>query len=625
MRLQKFLICILITITIRQLSAHHCPLEIGTNLAGPSDWGAEWPFVNIMKYSRQWMTFNLAWVDGGENPWDTRLLDQIPMDENGYPLELPIAVAGAETTQVIRTVWANTATLKEGNYMVLYDGEGIIDIDFDGKMISQSPGRIEFDMKYKDNILGLSIMESRAGNPVRNIRVLLPGTELTYRENPWTEEWLEKLGPFQVLRFMDWGITNDSRLQVWNDRPNVEDYTYTTRGVPYECMINICNLKQADAWVCVPHLADEEYIRKMACLFRDSLNPSLTIYVEYSNEIWNWMFNQTHYCYENGNPDTDWPERIVPFIQNTMDIWTDVFSGQTDRILRVVGVQASWQDVSNRIVFNMRPGSFDAFSPAAYFGFSEAGYDALEQLGSTATAEDVLFWAREAMLTQSCVWIKSQYTSIARKLNIPLVYYEGGQHLTPDPFGSDQPYNQALMDAQTHPDMYHLYQEWLDSLGTFVPEGQTSLFMNFSFISNKSGKYGSWGVLESQFFQHPPYHESAPKYQVLLDNHCEMESGIPPNSTVPSLFRLESVSPNPFNQCIVIQYRLMKKCIIRIQLVDITGRSIATLINTDQPPGKHRVIWNGCGNRQIPLPSGVYICRITAGAFHQNVRVVLLK
>ncbi|MCK4304010.1 MAG: hypothetical protein KAY24_07210 [Candidatus Eisenbacteria sp.] len=63
-------------------------LEIGMNSSGPRDWGSEWPLVNIMKLSRTWITHNAIWISGGENAWDTGLLDQIPCDEHGYPLVL---------------------------------------------------------------------------------------------------------------------------------------------------------------------------------------------------------------------------------------------------------------------------------------------------------------------------------------------------------------------------------------------------------------------------------------------------------------------------------------------------------------------------------------------------------
>jgi hypothetical protein len=107
------------------------------------------------------------------------------------------------------------------------------------------------------------------------------------------------------------------------------------------------------------------------------------------------------------------------------------------------------------------------------------------------------------------------HKQIAEDEGIGLVYYEGGQHFTPHPFGSIQPYNDTLVASQTDPRMYDLYCRIIDTLRAVVDE--PSVFMNFSFISQFNGRYGSWGVLQNQFTQNPPY-AGAPKYQALLDN-----------------------------------------------------------------------------------------------------------
>jgi hypothetical protein len=406
----------------------------------------------------------------------------------------------------------------------------------------------------------------------------------------------------------------------------MEDYTYTAHGIPYEWMIALCNLKKADAWVCVPHLAEDDYVRRMAELVRDHLNPSLTIYVEYSNEIWNWMFDQTQYLNTYGNQSVPWPERIVPFVQNVMDIWSDVFAGQMQRLVRVVGVQHAWQDVSNRIIRTLRPGSFDAFSPAAYFGFSEAGYAALESLGASATAEDVLDWAREGMLHNSYAWTKSQHESIEAALGIPMIYYEGGQHLTPNPFGTDQPYNRALMEAQTHPKMYDLYREWLDSLKTFSNPTHPTLFMNFSFIGPKDGKYGSWGVLESQFGQGPPYRDSAPKYQALLDE-MNPSTGVQflQNELKASVFMLDGGYPNPFNAAVAVRFSLNSQSRVQAEVFDASGRKARTLLDSWMSEGRHEVVWDGKDGDGFHAPSGLYICRISIEGRERGAVKVMLE
>ena len=494
-------------------SPDSCLVPIGMNLAGPSDYGGEWPFNDIMKYCRTWISQNTVWYGGGQNMWDTGLQEYFDYDENGYPLKVPIEVdhPNADTSQMLTTVWANTFSLPEGTYVILYDGEGVLDFRFDAQIISQTPGRIEVEVTHNDQIMALQIKQSTEGNHIRNIRFLLPGTEDTYEENPWCEQWLEKLEPFRQLRFMDWGYTNNSELRHWSNRAKVDDYTYTRVGIPYEWMIEICNYKQADAWVCVPHLANDAYITNLATLFRDNLNPNLTVYVEYSNELWNWMFAQAHYGLDSLDQNLDWPERLGPKIESVFDIWDSVFSGQQDRLFKVVGAQLSYPDIVDRILGHITPGKADAITSTAYIGLNS---DTLSHYGANLTVNKVFEMANWELENDFDYYLKTN-KQIADDEGIGLVYYEGGQHFTPHPFGSIQPYNDTLVAAQTDSRMYDLYCRIIDSLRAVATE--PSVFMNFSFISPFSGQYGSWGVLQNQFTQSPPY-EEAPKYQALLHN-----------------------------------------------------------------------------------------------------------
>lgn len=509
------LLCLLASSMTIGTAQSDCPLRIGTNLAGPADYGSEWPLVDIMKYARTWTTHNAWWVGGGQNLWDTQVLPYFDLDEHGWPMQVPVEdIPGTEAPQIVLTVWANTSVLPEGIYTLLYEGEGEIVLQWDAQVIAEEPGRMEVQVTPGvANIMALEIHQTDPSNHLRNIRFLMPGTEETHQEQIWCAEWMDKLAPFSALRFMDWGYTNNSPLESWTDRALIDDYVYTDVGMPYELMIRACNDLQKDAWVCIPHRADDDYIQQMAELFRDHLDPGLTLYVEYSNETWNWLFDQTHYLNEEGDQNTPWPERTVPFVQNALDIWSDVFANEMDRLVRVVGVQHSWQDVSNRVVFNMAPGSIDAFAPAAYFHIPGEGHAALKTMGNNVPVEEVLYWARQGMLNEAWPWTISQQTSIADELGIPMLYYEGGQHLTPDPWGTDQNYGPAMVAAQRDSGMYTLYREWLDSLATLGTPADPGLLMHFSYIGVPSQKYGSFGSLECQFCPDDYF----PKYEALVD------------------------------------------------------------------------------------------------------------
>jgi len=89
--------------------------------------------------------------------------------------------------------------------------------------------------------------------------------------------------------------------------------------------------------------------------------------------------------------------------------------------------------------------------------------------------------------------------------------------------------------------------------------------------------------------------------------------------------RFYSPVPNPFHNTIHFQYTLDAKMHTSLQIFDITGRKVRTLINTTQDPGKYAVTWNGKDDLGRAVASGVYICRFTAGDYHRNAKVVLQR
>lgn len=489
------------------------PVSLGVNLEGATDWGVAWPFNDIMKCSRTFFTQNSTWVDSGINAWDTEYIGQIPMGENGYPLELPVEFKGAEAPQIITTVWANTQAMPLGDYEVYYDGEGEISFGLDATGEVTGEGRMVMHLTDESNIASMSVIRSSAEDPICNIRIYLPGADPEEVFNP---VFLERCEPFSAIRFMDWGETNNSSLEKWIDRSKPEDVTYTAgKGYPYEYMIELANTLHKDIWICIPHLADDEYISEMSKLFGEKLDPDIHVYVEYSNEVWNWMFDQTNYLYEQGDQATDWPERIVPFIQNALDVFYENWPGDKSQVSRVLGIQLGYYDVSERIALNMRPGSFDLIAPTAYFGFNDAAIEALEEAGSNADSDLVGRLAEEGVAE-----MQSSIQSIAdlcNTLGVRMAFYEAGQHLTPVPFGSDQDYNQALVDFQHDPAMYDVYMQMFAALDNIHVEknGDTTLCMLFSLTGSDSGKYGSWGLLTEIFEEIDMNY--VPKYRAVQD------------------------------------------------------------------------------------------------------------
>lgn len=85
-------------------------------------------------------------------------------------------------------------------------------------------------------------------------------------------------------------------------------------------------------------------------------------------------------------------------------------------------------------------------------------------------------------------------------------------------------------------------------------------------------------------------------------------------------FRLEQNYPNPFNPETTIEFAIPEKSEMQLAVYDITGSQAAVLMSGVIDAGNYRVTFNASG-----LPSGIYICRLTAGEFSALQKLTLLK
>jgi len=89
---------------------------------------------------------------------------------------------------------------------------------------------------------------------------------------------------------------------------------------------------------------------------------------------------------------------------------------------------------------------------------------------------------------------------------------------------------------------------------------------------------------------------------------------------LPQSFKLHQPYPNPFNPATTIRFSAASTQSLQIQIFDITGRLVETLIDEPLTQGEHEIVWNA-GSQ----PSGVYFVRLQSGEFVQNQKVILLK
>ena len=78
--------------------------------------------------------------------------------------------------------------------------------------------------------------------------------------------------------------------------------------------------------------------------------------------------------------------------------------------------------------------------------------------------------------------------------------------------------------------------------------------------------------------------------------------------------------PNPFNPTTNIEYNIPKSTYVNLEVYNILGKNVATLVDKFQQAGKKSVEFNAS-----KLPSGVYFYRLQAGSFIETKKLILLK
>jgi flagellar hook capping protein FlgD len=98
-----------------------------------------------------------------------------------------------------------------------------------------------------------------------------------------------------------------------------------------------------------------------------------------------------------------------------------------------------------------------------------------------------------------------------------------------------------------------------------------------------------------------------------------------PSGELPSEFTLSQNYPNPFNPTTNIDFNLPRAAYVRIEVFNILGNSVSTLVDEYLSAGYKSVEWDGRSNSGQVVSSGVYLFRITAGEFSTSRKALLLK
>jgi hypothetical protein len=514
---------------------------LGVLLNSINYWSSEMPFINVF-------VSNSGWITHSSSVWDTHEEKYLKLDSNGWPISLKSQNenSGQQFNSVGVLVLRSLPSTPNGyypggKYVVLYQGQGTITYTGDATLLSRAPGRDTINVA-NPTAAGIDIRitatdPNNTGNYIRNISVLQAGNMPAYSAGQiFNPRFLSAISNFRALRFMGWLSINDSTLSSWADRPLQSNAFWgTSNGVPIEVAVQLANTVSADAWLNVPIMADDNYVTQMATLVHGLLGSSQKVYVELSNEVWNYTFSQATYATTQGhsafasgqgNPfdyNLNWYGMRVA---QTCDMWKSVWGSDAERVVCVMASQGAntytatqslscpfWKSgapCSSHGIGAVAIAPYFAFSvPAAWASQTSSGLGDL--FSSFTSKNDASIPADGALAAASRN--EAAYSAMLASYKLPLIAYESGQSLIAFPngvtsTGANTPLTNLYIAANRDPRMgaayTTYYQQWKANGGT--------LMIVFSDIATY-GQYGEWGMLESLMQTFNPVSSAPPKWQ----------------------------------------------------------------------------------------------------------------
>ena len=257
---------------------------VSTSIDGLADYTHTMPFVNLVKQSRP--------PGSARSPYD----NNCSVDAAGWPTQdfgLVLITDDASPPPP-----QGTGVLMEGIYLISATGNAsLIFPGTTGYLLncSYSPSPANkllcfYNVTASGNFwVGFELTQRDPANPssgggLVDVVVLQPGYGLD-RADDFTDALLTLVSRFDSLRFMDWRSTNGNTELTWANRTLPSRVSYvTSTGIPWEACVALANRVGRDLWINIPAMADDEYIVQLGTLLAGSVDPSLQIYFEYSNE-----------------------------------------------------------------------------------------------------------------------------------------------------------------------------------------------------------------------------------------------------------------------------------------------------------------------------------------------------
>lgn len=317
------------------------------------------------------------------------------------------------------------------------------------------------------------------------------GVDFATVTNPWRDDLIADLAPFHAIRYMDWNLANVSPNPQanWDTRPKKTD-NQNKDPIAYEWQIDLCNRAKTDCWFTYPSEANlDTYATNLAQLAHSQLDPSLRVYVEWSNEVWNSGLGPQHnYASQQaqalGLPGSSaWAAYQAYASVRVFEKFEAVFGKGNPRLVKVIAGQQAWEGPCVDIMAAVHNAQVNpngtmpnVIAVAPYFS------------GNSISAA-------QAAISGLTAGIQANITKCANADHLPVIGYEGGADL----YGSA---NCAALSISAP--MHDAYTSLLDMLST---SGMTGPFMHYTLNGD------CWGLKQNT----GDTLDKAPKYKGVTD------------------------------------------------------------------------------------------------------------
>jgi len=445
--------------------------RLGVNVAPLIYWSGEQTFVN-QAMGAEWRDPTRGW---GYVAGDT-LKDGVPaFVEAGHPIITyltPPAAAATSDGATTRCTWT---------------GSGQVTLGGERRDVSRTGNSLTFVWPRRvpsQQVVMFEIQESQAADPIRSIDCRLTTDSA---DAIFATQLLDYLKPFGVLRFLDWSSANANPASV----------TWATRGTPgglrlggsdgvaLEYQLGLAKAVGSSPWFTIPWNADADYHRRMAQMVHDTLPAGKPVYVEISNEVWNYQFGQAQQAQKEGLQrklsENGFGANIARYAQKItefMPIWSEVFKDRPSDLVRVAATQAGNVSVGNEIMV-WNNGAvvpyIDAVAIAPYFQVDP----------TTMTDNQLANMALVAAEANRQIAVQSAaYKILTARYGKRLITYEGGQHQVDENIKRTEAINRD-------PQMEQIYRQYLTNW-----QGLTGDLFTLYAATGPISRFGAWGLRE---------------------------------------------------------------------------------------------------------------------------------